>query len=126
MTLAVISEQTLIEFVEDSNAFDICVKENFKLLDVDGDGVISRDELYNGFYKLMSLETKQEIHNLYDAILERFDEHRNGSIDEEGFRCLMKELMLAMARGIGNFPILMVLDTQSMMMKAVEYELSKN
>ncbi|EEF49696.1 EF-hand calcium-binding domain-containing protein 1 [Ricinus communis] len=130
MTLAVINGPTVVEFVEDSNTFEICVKECFGMLDVNGDGVISKDELCDGFYKLMSLECglhpKQEINNLYDAIFERFDEDKNGSINKQQFRSLMRELMFAMARGIGNSPILMALDTESMMMKAVEHEHSKN
>ncbi|KDP23632.1 hypothetical protein JCGZ_23465 [Jatropha curcas] len=126
MSLAIINGLTLIEFMKDGNAFEICVKEYFEMLDVNGDGAISRDELYEGFYKLISVESesgaKQERNDLYDAIFERFDEDKNGSIDPQEFKSLMAEIMFAMARGIGNSPVLMALDTKSLLMKAAEHE----
>ncbi|KAJ9185874.1 hypothetical protein P3X46_005456 [Hevea brasiliensis] len=124
MALAVVNGPTVIEFVEDQKAFEICVEECFEMLDADGDGVISRNELCAGFCKLM-VQPIQDMNNLYDAIFERFDEDKIGSIDRQQFRSLMKEIMFAMARGIGNSPVLMALDSESLLMKAVQHEHAK-
>ncbi|KAF8396031.1 hypothetical protein HHK36_017643 [Tetracentron sinense] len=44
---------------------------------------------------------------------------RNGTIDPEEFRSEMKEIMLAVARGIGNSPVQVALETESLLMRAV-------
>ncbi|OAY42139.1 uncharacterized protein LOC110623331 [Manihot esculenta] len=124
MALAVVNGPTVTEFVEDKQAFETSVKECFEMLDTNGDGEISRDELCAGICKFMT-QTKQEMGNLCDSIFERFDENKNGSIDPKEFRSLMEEIMFAMARGIGNSPVLMVLDPESLLMKAVQHEYAK-
>jgi hypothetical protein len=96
------------------------------MLDVDGDGVLSRSELREGFCKLMSLghesSKKEKIDHLFDTIFDRFDEDQNGSIDPREFKCLIRELMFAMGRGFGNSPVLVALEIDSLLMKAVEHE----
>jgi Ca2+-binding EF-hand superfamily protein len=126
MSLAVVNETTVTTFVEDMKAFENCVKECFEMLDVDGDGVLSRSELREGFCKLMSLghesSKKEKIDHLFDTIFDRFDEDQSGSIDPREFKCLIRELMFAMGRGFGNSPVLVALEIDSLLMKAVEHE----
>ncbi|KAB5524714.1 hypothetical protein DKX38_022463 [Salix brachista] len=127
MSLAVVNETTVTTFVEDRKAFENCVEECFEMLDVDGDRVLSRSELREGFSKIMSLghgsREEEKIDPLFNTIFNRFDEDRNGSIDPQEFRCLIRELMFAMGRGFGNSPVLVVLD--SLLMKAVEHEFGR-
>ncbi|KAJ6353921.1 hypothetical protein OIU76_002860 [Salix suchowensis] len=129
MSLAVVNETTVTTFVEDRKAFENCVEECFEMIDVDGDRVLSRSEVREGFCKIMSLghgsREEEKIDPLFNTIFNRFDEDRNGSIDPQEFRCLIRELMFAMGRGFGNSPVLVVLEIDSLLMKAVEHEFGR-
>ena len=76
----------------------------------------------------MSLENntnqEEEINNLYEVIFKRFDKDEKGFIDRMEFESLIRELMLAMARGIGDLPVLVALEKHSLLMKAVQHEVS--
>ncbi|KAL0005646.1 hypothetical protein SO802_013207 [Lithocarpus litseifolius] len=78
--------------------------------------------------KLLSLENntnqEEEINNLYEVILKRFDKDEKGLIDRMKFESLVRELMLAMARGIGDLPVLVALEEHSLLMKAVQHEVA--
>ncbi|KAK9272434.1 hypothetical protein L1049_002807 [Liquidambar formosana] len=67
-----------------------------------------------GFGRLMTLEhdleLEEEINNVYDNVFEKFDEDHNGTLDRKEFRSLMKEIMQAVARGIGNSPVHVALE----------------
>ncbi|KAM7476916.1 hypothetical protein LguiB_024159 [Lonicera macranthoides] len=129
MSLAFVDGPTVTEFVEDSKVFDKYVNERFDKLDTDGNGVLSRDELQKRSGKLSSVEyelqSQEEIKSLYDTLFEKFDVDKNGTIDRDEFKTLMKELMLAKACGIGNSPILVVVQGDSLLMRAVEHGSSK-
>ncbi|XWS58310.1 hypothetical protein CRYUN_Cryun08bG0023200 [Craigia yunnanensis] len=56
---------------------------------------------------------KENVDRFCTTIFERSDEDGNGKIDRNDFTSLMKEIMLAMARGIGNLPITVALDQDS-------------
>lgn len=107
MSMAMLTDQTIIEFIRDTEAFDQCVDQQFALLDVDGDGVLSRNEVCK---------------EIDGRVFERFDEDKDGSFDHEEFRSFFMEMMLAMARGIGCMPILMALEHGSMLMRAIQHE----
>ncbi|WRX23207.1 EF-hand domain - like 10 [Theobroma cacao] len=98
------------------------------MLDSNGDGGISRDELEEGLGRIFTMEleskTKENIDQFYSTIFERFDEDRDGRIDCNEFESLMREIMLAMARGIGDLPIIVALDQDSLLMMAVKHELA--
>ncbi|CAK9166316.1 unnamed protein product [Ilex paraguariensis] len=129
MSVAFIDGPTVTGFVNDSESFDKWVDERFKMLDADGNGVLSRDELQERFGKLSSkeyeLQSKEEIRGLYDILFEKFDADQSGTIDRDEFRLLMKEIMLAKARGIGNSPVMIILQGDSLLMRAVERESAK-
>lgn len=130
-SVAVINESTVNDFVQDSNAFDKCVDEQFKLFDSKGDGAVSREDILRGYGRLMALEyddddqPDEETNRLYDSIFERFDDEKNGTLSRDQFKSFMKEMMLAMARSFGDVPIQVALEHDSMLMKAVEHELSR-
>ncbi|KAL7239286.1 hypothetical protein ACSBR2_005233 [Camellia fascicularis] len=129
MSVVCLESSTVIEFVEDSKVFDKCVNEQFVMLDGDGDGVLSRDDLQTRTGKFASVEfelqSKDEITNMYDTLFEKFDVDRNGKIDQEEFRSLMREIVLAKACGLGQSPVLVILQGDSLLMRAVEYGLTK-
>ncbi|XP_047323038.1 uncharacterized protein LOC124926785 [Impatiens glandulifera] len=125
MSIVCLEDSIIMKFVEDTNAFNKCVDEHFASLDANGDGFLSRSELENrsgrlGFPEL-ELQSREEIAGGYDLIFERFDAERTGKIDREKFRSVMKELMLAKARGISTSPVLIVVQKDSLIFKAVQH-----
>ena len=130
MSVAIVNSTTVTGFIDDTVTFDSYIGECFTRMDTDGDGVLSRDEISGGFGKLLPLgydsEPQQHIESLCGLVFERFDEDRNGSIDRKEFKCLMTEIMNAIARGIGGSPIIVVLEKDSFLMKAVQHELARN
>ncbi|XP_058108509.1 uncharacterized protein LOC131251664 [Magnolia sinica] len=129
MSVAVVNGVTVTAFVEDGAAFNKCMEERFSTLDVNGDGVLSRAELLRGFGPLpvrgADAETGEEIGNPDDEVFEKFDADRSGTVDLEEFKAEMKEIMLAVARGIGDSPIQIALESDSFLMRAVEHESTK-
>lgn len=122
-----LNDSTITKFIEDTKTFDNCINECFVKLDIDNDGMLSRDELQVGFGRFLPiwciLDPKNEkTSHLYDIVFEKFDEDHNGYIDTMEFKCLAKEIMLAMARGIGSLPIQIFLYKESLFMKAFEHE----
>lgn len=124
MSVEFIDAPMVTEFVNDAKAFEKWTGEKFKMLDADGNGVLSRDELEKRVGKLSSrefeLQTADEISSLYDALFNKFDVDQSGTIDREEFSALMKEVMLAKARGIGNSPVSVILQNDSLLMRAVQ------
>ncbi|KAK6925727.1 EF-hand domain [Dillenia turbinata] len=129
MSVAILNGLTVTEFVKDKEAFEKCITEHFLFLDVNGDGVLSRAELRKGFDSLLTLATEsgteEETGSLYEIVFEKFDTDHNGSIDIEEFKSEMKEIMLAIARGIGDSPVEVALESNSFLMKAIEHEIGK-
>nr|KAJ0206075.1 hypothetical protein LSAT_V11C500270080 [Lactuca sativa] len=84
-------------------AFEKCMKERFDMLDVNKDGVLSRNELHNDINDLSSVESalqsKEEVNNLYNVLFEKFDTEKKGTLDIKQFNSLMKEVMIAKAHG---------------------------
>ncbi|XVF57278.1 hypothetical protein PTKIN_Ptkin06aG0192200 [Pterospermum kingtungense] len=129
MSVAVLDSQTVTGFVEAKEAFKNCVEEYFKVLDADGDGGISRKEFEEGLGRIFTMElesrSKEDVDQFYSTIFERFDEDGNGMIDRNEFMVLMREIMMAMARGIGHLPVIVALDQDSLLMMAVKHELAR-
>ncbi|KAL8463545.1 hypothetical protein ACS0TY_033481 [Phlomoides rotata] len=124
MSVEFIDAPMVTEFVDDEKAFEKWTDEKFKTLDSDADGVLSRDELQRRVGKLSSrefeLQPADEIASLYDTLFDKFDVDRSGTIDRVEFTALMKEIMLAKARGIGNSPVSVIVQEDSLLMRAVE------
>lgn len=95
------------------------------MFDHDGKGELSRDKLQKRFGKFSpgeyDLQSRDEIKKLHDIVFEKFDVDRNGVIDRKEFRELMKEIMLAKARGIGNFSVPIIVQEDSFLMRAVKH-----
>nr|DAD23545.1 TPA_asm: hypothetical protein HUJ06_025008 [Nelumbo nucifera] len=74
------------------------------------------------------VDVKTEPHEIaivYRALFGRFDRDSNGAVDLEEFKAETKQMMLAMANGLGFLPIQMVLEEDSLLKKAVELESAK-
>lgn len=125
MSIEFVDGPTVTQFVDDSPEFEKWTNEKFKTLDADGNGVLSRDELQKRVGKLSSMEfelqSKEEITILYDLLFDKFDIDRSGTIDPHEFAALMKEIMLAKARGIGNSPVSVIVQGDSLLMRAVQH-----
>jgi hypothetical protein len=62
---------------------------------------------------------------MYRGLYARFDHDGNGTVDLEEFRAEMKEVMLAVANGLGFLPVQMVVEEGSFLKVAVDRELAK-
>ncbi|KAG9459847.1 hypothetical protein H6P81_004355 [Aristolochia fimbriata] len=125
MSLCMIDGPMVRRFVENGEAFDAMVKERFGTLDTDGDGVLSFPELRKGFegLKLVARDaTAAELAAQYDALFQKFDTDHNGSVDMAEFRSEMREIMLALAQGIGESPVQIALGNDSLLMKIVDLD----
>ncbi|KAK7405796.1 hypothetical protein VNO78_07405 [Psophocarpus tetragonolobus] len=136
MGVVVIDGSTVRDFVNDESAFTKSVDEQFQSLDVNNDGVLSRAELRTAFESMRLIEAHfgidvatppEQLTLLYDSIFDKFDGDHSGAVDRGEFLQEMKTIMLAIADGLGEFPIRMVLedDPTSLLQKAADREASK-
>lgn len=136
MGVVIIDGTTVRDFVNNDAHFKKSVEEQFAALDLNNDGVLSRSELRKAFESMRLIETHfgidvttppEELTQLYNSIFEKFDCDHSGTVDRQEFTAEMKKIMLAIAEGLGSFPIQMVLedDSQSLLQKAADLEASK-
>ncbi|KAL0464362.1 UNVERIFIED_CONTAM: hypothetical protein Slati_0323800 [Sesamum latifolium] len=136
MGVVIIDGSTVRSFVEDEVQFHKSADEAFASLDLNNDGVLSRSELRRAFESLRLIETHfgvdvvtppEELTKLYDSIFEKFDCDHSGTVDQKEFRDELKNILLAIADGLGSSPIQMALedDDQSFLKKAADLEASK-
>ncbi|XP_058075863.1 uncharacterized protein LOC131224378 [Magnolia sinica] len=128
----VLDGATIRAFVEDEWTFNVSINDRFANLDVDHDGLLSYTEMMKELKSLRVLETHfgidfvesspDEIALIYRSLFLQFDHDHNGAVDMEEFRVETKEMMLAMANGLGLLPAQMVLEEDSFLKKAVERE----
>ncbi|KAK8589402.1 hypothetical protein V6N13_088253 [Hibiscus sabdariffa] len=127
MSVAVLDSNTVIRFIEAKEAFKNCVEKYFKLFDCDGGGTICREKFQKGLGWLFTVElrsaTKEGVDEFYGVIFDKFDEDRNGKLDMNEFTSLVEEIMRAMARGMGTFPVIVAVDQDSLLWMAVRHEI---
>ena len=125
---------TIVNFVEDEEAFHGSIRDRFAHLDTNHDGLLSYAEMLKELKSLRVLETHfgidvkpepGELAQVYNSLFKLFDHDSNGTIDLEEFEAETKRMMLAMANGMGFLPLQMVLEEDSLLKKAVERESSK-
>jgi Ca2+-binding EF-hand superfamily protein len=113
MGVVFIEGSTVRTFVDDEPAFLKSVEPIFKDLDVNSDGVLSRAELRPAFERLNLLEahfgvqdkkTPAELQVIYDKVFEQFDTDHNEIVDKSEFIEQVKQMLLAVADGLGNNP----------------------
>ncbi|XP_061369873.1 uncharacterized protein LOC133312625 [Gastrolobium bilobum] len=136
MGVVIIDGTTVRDFVSDDAQFSKSVDEQFTALDLNNDGVLSRAELRTAFESMRLIESHfgidvttspEQLTQLYNSIFDKFDVDGSGTVDRREFRSEMKKIMLAIADGLGSFPIQMALedDAQSLLQKAADLEASK-
>ncbi|KGN66803.1 uncharacterized protein LOC101222885 [Cucumis sativus] len=123
MSVAFLNDTTVTNFINDTKIFDDCVKESFKKLDTDNDGFLNMNELRVGFRSHpLEFELMDPVDDLSEVVCHKFQVEKSGGIDEEEFKSVIRDILLAMAQGIGNFPLQVALQQDSFLMKAVELE----
>ena len=133
--MEILDGRTVESFVEDEGAFNSTVDDRFAALDGDRDGRLSYADMAGELMSLRVLETHfgvdgaaatdAELVDLYRGLFARFDRDGDGAVDREEFRAEMKEVMLAVASGLGFLPVQMVVEEGSFLKRAVERELAK-
>ncbi|XVF31841.1 hypothetical protein REPUB_Repub17cG0028500 [Reevesia pubescens] len=134
MSVEVLDSATIVNFVEDEEAFNVSIRDRFAHLDTDHDGLLCYAELLKELQSLRVLETHfgidvktdpNELAHVYNSLFVQFDHDSNGTVDLEEFKSETKRMMLAMANGMGFLPLQMVLEEGSFLKIAVELEYTK-
>ncbi|KAL6569750.1 hypothetical protein OROMI_014264 [Orobanche minor] len=136
MGVVIIDGSTVRSFVDDEPEFHKSADEAFASIDLNNDGVLSRSELRRAFESLRLIETHfgvdvatppEELAKLYESIFEKFDCDNSGTVDQKEFRSELKNILLAIADGLGSNPIQMALedDENNFLKQAADLEASK-
>lgn len=120
MSVAFLNDTTVIDFINDTKIFDNCVKESFQKLDIDKDGILNANELRAGFRS-----STDPVDDLSQTVCRKFNVEKSGGINENEFKSVVTEILLAIAYGIGNLPLQVALQQDGLLMKAVEHERAK-
>jgi hypothetical protein len=119
-SVVVLDGSTVREFATDEKAFTSAIDKMFASLDSNGDGVLSRTEIRPAFERLNLEEmqfgvpvtkTTDEVNALYDSVFDTFDTDHNNKVDLLEFRSQLKEILLAIADGLGFAPLTMMVST---------------
>ncbi|KAJ6680536.1 CALCIUM-BINDING EF-HAND FAMILY PROTEIN-RELATED [Salix purpurea] len=134
MSVEILDGATIVSFLEDEEAFSVSVRDRFAHLDSNHDGQLSYGEMLKELQGLRVMETHfgvdvetdpDELVRVYDSLFVQFDHDLNGTVDLEEFKAETRQMMLAMANGMGFLPVQMVLEEDSFLKKAVEWESAK-
>ncbi|KAM0876985.1 hypothetical protein ACQ4PT_035809 [Festuca glaucescens] len=136
MSVEILDGRTVQSFVEDEGAFNASVDGRFAALDINHDGLLSYPEMAAELMSLRVLDKHfgvdeagvlgpDELAGLYRGLFARFDRDGDGAVDREEFRAEMKEVMLAVASGLGFLPVQMVVAEGSFLKVAVDRELAR-
>ncbi|KAJ6401411.1 hypothetical protein OIU84_016761 [Salix udensis] len=134
MSVEILDGATIVNFLEDEEAFNVSVRDRFAHLDSNHDGQLSYEEMLKELQGLRVMEThfgvdvetdRDELVRVYDSLFVQFDHDLNGTVDLEEFKAETRQMMLAMANGMGFLPVQMVLEEDSFLKKAVEWESAK-
>lgn len=129
MSVEILDGATIVSFVEDEEAFNVSVRDLFAQLDTDKDGHLSYAEMLKELQSLRVFETHfgvdvkpepEELARVYHSLFVQFDHDLNGRVDLQEFMEETKQMMLAMANGLGSVPLQMALEHDSLLMKAVQ------
>ena len=126
MSVEILDGATIVGFVEDEEAFNVCVSDLFTQLDTDKDAEMLKElQRLRVFETHFGVDVKRdpdELARVYESMFVQFDHDLNGRVDLEEFKEETKQIMLAMANGLGFLPVQMALEHDSLLMKAVQRE----
>ncbi|XP_045797318.1 uncharacterized protein LOC123891488 [Trifolium pratense] len=131
MSVEILDGATIVHFLEDEEAFNSSIGNRFARLDTNNDGLLSYEEMLKELQGLRVFETHfgidvesdpNELARVYQSLFVQFDHNLNGAVDLEEFKKETRQMMLAVADGMGFLPIQMVLEEDSILKLAVERE----
>ncbi|KAJ7564972.1 hypothetical protein O6H91_02G042400 [Diphasiastrum complanatum] len=131
MGVIVLDGSTVRDFAMDEEAFNKVVDPQFRELDINHDGVLSKAEIRPAFERLNLIETQfgvpvhktpDELNAIYGSVFDSFDADKNGNVDLAEFREQMRLILLAIADGLGQAPVSVVVEDDSLLQDAVEHE----
>jgi len=135
MSVEILDGSTVRSFVEDEGAFNSSVDGRFAALDADRDGLLTYVEMAGELMSFRVLEKHfgvdeaavpaDELVALYRGLFARFDRDGSGKVDRQEFRAEMREVLLAVANGLGFLPVQMVVEEGSFLKVAVDRELGQ-
>ncbi|XP_015881500.3 uncharacterized protein LOC107417396 [Ziziphus jujuba] len=132
MSVEVLDGATILNFVQDKEAFHVLVCDLFGHLDTNHDGLLSYAEMLKELQCLRVFETHfgidvkpepSELARVYESLFDQFDHDSNGTVDLEEFEAETERMLVAVANGLGFLPVQMVLEEDSFLKKAVDREL---
>ncbi|KAH7533417.1 uncharacterized protein LOC107417395 [Ziziphus jujuba] len=131
MSVEVLDGATILNFVQDKEAFHVLVCDRFAHLDTNHDGLLSYAEMLKELQCLRVFETHfgidvkpepSELARVYESLFDQFDHDSNGTVDLEEFEAETERMLVAVATGLGFLPVQMVLEEDSFLKKAVDRE----
>ncbi|KAK4254113.1 hypothetical protein QN277_009540 [Acacia crassicarpa] len=131
MSVEIVDAATILNFLEDDEVFDASVRDMFGVLDKDKNGFLSYNEMVNEFKRLRLFEADfgidmkteaDEVARVYDSLFLQFDHDMDGKINLREFKEETKKMMIAIADGIGFLPLQMILEPDSLILKAIQRE----
>lgn len=127
--MVMIDGPMITRFAGDAIAFNKVSDDRFNILDTDCDGILSRNDLNGHFDWQLALDHDQQSNDEdekgMEDMFDRFDVDKSGGIDRMEFRRMMMELMMAVVRGIGDTPVSVMVDEDSLVKKAYDHELTR-
>nr|AGT17173.1 EF-hand-like domain [Saccharum hybrid cultivar R570] len=105
-------------------AFNSSVDGRFAAAEMAGE-LMSLRVLEKHFGVDETVAAPEELGALYRGLFARFDRDGSGKVDRHEFRAEMKEVMLAVANGLGFLPVQMVVEEGSFLKVAVDRELGQ-
>ncbi|KAH6756033.1 Calcium-binding EF-hand family protein [Perilla frutescens var. hirtella] len=137
MVVVVIDGSTILSFVNDEARFKKSVDEAFVSLDLNNDGVLSRSELRRETESLRLIEAHfgvdaptpaEDLAKLHDTVFDKFDCDKSGAVDKEEFMNEIRNILVAIAEGLGFCPVQMALEDEdhvSFLKQAADFEAFK-
>ncbi|KAJ6723783.1 CALCIUM-BINDING EF-HAND FAMILY PROTEIN-LIKE [Salix koriyanagi] len=104
MSVEILDGATIVNFLEDEEAFNVSVRDRFAHLDSNHDGQLSYEEMLKELQGLRVMEThfgvdvetdRDELVRVYDSLFVQFDHDLNGTVDLEEFKAETRQMMLA-------------------------------
>ncbi|PON48482.1 Parvalbumin [Parasponia andersonii] len=117
--------------MKDEEAFSASVRRRFNQLDIDQDRLLCYDEMLRELQSLrvweshfgVDVETDpEEVTKAYCSLFAQFHHDSDGAVSLEEYTAETKKIMLGVASGLGFLMVKMVLEEDSLLMRAVERE----
>ncbi|GBG69663.1 hypothetical protein CBR_g4493 [Chara braunii] len=128
MSLVLVDGSMIRSFVQ-QDVFTWRVNDMFDSLDKNSNKFLTKAEIRPAIEKLNLLDMQMgepvklpddELNAFYDEIFAKFDIDANGVVDRDEFCESIKNILLAIADGLGSSPLLMLVDEDSLINQAAK------